>query len=162
MEGILTSVWTSPPVFLSLVVLTLVFFAAARLLVNEKPKAMILRILGTGSMLATPVALLALVAIVVSGFYGVVGRTSANQELVVAYQEAVTEKFDQTGMNLADSEFTPPYANENSPAQLTVEYNDLESMTHYDLTFVFDEETHEPLLLKSNHVTEELVEKLTK
>lgn len=162
MEGMASSVWMSPPVILSLFGLIIVFLIVAKLLVNEKPKAMILRILGTVSMLAVPVFILALAAIVGSGYYGTVGKFSAKEELVVAYQDAVTEKFDQKGMNLADSEFTPPNANEESPAQLNVEYNDLESMTHYDLNFVFDEETHEPLLLKSGNVTEELVEKLTK
>ena len=86
----------------------------------------------------------------------------SKQELTSAYKEAVSEKFDQKGMDLASSEFTAPYANDNSPAQLSVGYNDLESMSHYDLTFVFDDETHEPILLKSGNVTEEIVEKLTK
>lgn len=94
-------------------------------------------------------------------------RTEAHYELTDAYIDAVIEKYDvsdENPDNRADLivNYVSDKTDETRVRDVTTGYNDLETMTRYDLTFIFDGKTHEPILLKSDTVTPELIEKLQK
>lgn len=85
---------------------------------------------------------------------------SVEKGLTKAYKETVVSNFhvDEEAVREAELDESDPKAG----PKIKVEHIDLDSKTHYNLVFIFDKDTHEPILLESENVTEEVIEKLSR
>lgn len=90
------------------------------------------------------------------------GQSKAYYERVVeqAYHNAVLNGFDVDEKDVKNAKVD--YSDAKTGPKLKVEHIDLEENAHYNLVFLFDLKADEAILLESENVTEEVIEKLTR
>lgn len=79
-----------------------------------------------------------------------------------AYKSTIADNFKVTTEDMDAAEFTPTKDDTGAISEVKFGYTDKDAMAHYDLVFLFDEETNEPTLLKTGTVDSEVIESLKK
>lgn len=80
-----------------------------------------------------------------------------------AYKSTIAENFKLDMEDMDAAEFAPTKDDDTGAiSEVKFGYTDKEKLTHYDLVFLFDEETNEPTLLKTQNVDSEVIESLKK
>lgn len=148
--------WTaSTSIFVMAAIVTVALFLASVLLVKGFDEA--------GTTICIVLTILT--------FVGTIGialdkRNSNNhaemveKSLTSAYQHEVISNFYVDEDAVRDSALDE--SDPKTGPKIKVEHIDLDTKTHYNLVFIFDKETHEPILLESENVTEEVIEKLSR
>lgn len=153
------TLWTaSTTVFVMMAAVTICLFVASVCLVKNSDG---LRELGTGiCILLTMLTFVGTIGIAIDKRNSHKQAEMADKGLTSAYQYGVISNFhvDEEAVREAELDESDPKAG----PKIKVEHIDLDSKTHYNLVFIFDKETHEPILLENENVTEEVIEKLSR
>lgn len=88
---------------------------------------------------------------------------NAQEGVEEAYKSTIADNFKLDMEDMDAAEFAPTKDNDTGAiSEVKFGYTDKEKLTHYDLVFLFDEETNEPTLLKTQNVDSEVIESLKK
>lgn len=87
-------------------------------------------------------------------------KTDAVNAIKEASKEAIYQNFKISEKDMVDSKLDFDRET-NLVKEIGFEYTDTESMTRYDLIFLFNNKTHEPSLLKTSTVDDNLIDKLS-